>query len=114
MLFVLFRRGVRWRLARPDPPRPGAVRAYVTLPPRTLDHVRCGRRRRAVRVERAPYSLIVEPANSISSARPACDGVPSRPLRPLRPLSIFVVSGTFRRTGRASGLLRSANPASSR
>ena len=104
MLIVVFRRGSRWRLARPDPPRPGAVRTHVTLPPRTLDHVRSVRPR-PIRVERSPYSFIVEPADSLSSARPACLRVP---LRSLRFLSVSAVPGalsTVRPAWRASGLV---------
>ena len=83
MLLVLVRRGSRWRLARPDPPRPGAVRARVTLPPRTLDYVR-GVLTRPIR-ERPPDSFIVEPADPLSPARLAGVCVPSRYLRFLSP-----------------------------
>jgi hypothetical protein len=46
---------------------------------------------RPVRVERPPYPLIVEPADPLSTPRPACVFGPSRPLRPL---SISAVPGT--------------------
>ena len=107
MLFILFRRGSGWRLARPDPPRPGTVRTHVTLPPRTLDHVRSVRPR-PIRVERPPYSFIVEPADPLSSARPACLCVPSRFLRFLRFLNVSAVPGTssaVRPALRTSGLV---------
>ena len=110
MLFVVFRRGSRWRLARPDPPRPGAVRTHVTLPSRTLDHVRSVRPR-PVRVERPPYSFIVEPADPLSSARTACLCVPSRSL------SVSAVPGassTVRPALRTSGLVGPANPVNPR
>jgi hypothetical protein len=116
MLFVVFRRASRWRLARPEPPRPGAVRTHVTLPSRTLDHVRSVRPR-PIRVERPPYSFIVEPADPLSPARTACLCVPSRPLGSLGSLGVSAVpgaSGTVRPALRTPGLVGPANPVNPR
>ena len=104
MLFVVFRGGAWWRLARPDPPRPGAVRTHVTLPPRTLDHVRSVRPW-PIRVERPPYSFIVEPADPLSSARPACLSVPSRSLRSLSVSAVPGASSIVRPALRTSSLV---------
>jgi hypothetical protein len=109
MLFVVFRRRSRWCLARPDPPRSGAVRTHVTLPSRTLDHVRSVRPR-AVRVERPPYSFIVEPADPLSSARTACLCVPLRPLGSLSVSAVPGASSTVRPALRTSGLVGPGNP----
>ena len=113
MLLVVFRRGSRWRLARPDPPRPGAVRTHMTLPSRTLDHVRSVRPR-PVRVERPPYSFIVEPADPLSSARTACLCILSRPLGSLSVSAVPGASSTVRPALRTSGLAGPANPVNPR
>ena len=107
MLFVLFRRGVRWRLARPDPPRPGAVRARVTLLPRSLDHIR-SMRSQPVRVERPPYSFIVKPTDPLSPTGPVRLLVPSRFLRSLSVSAVPSVPPTIGPARREPGLVRPA------
>jgi hypothetical protein len=110
---LVFRRRSRWRLAGPDPPRPGAVRARVTLPPRPLDHVRsvCPL---PIRVERPPHSFIVEPADPLNPTSPACVFVPSRFLRSLSVSAIPGAPATLRPALRKSGLVRPAHPVNPR